>query len=162
MRSRRRSDRRVVVVGAGILGVSSAVHAARRGARVTIVTEGEVANGASGRSLSWLNASGIRSPEYHNLRVAGMNRYRTLGTDDRTRSWLRFDGGVMWGTPEETARYEDIIAFQSDQGYEAIWALPHELRNLIPGIDADAVPPDGAIVNPSDGWVDLPSLVRHL
>jgi glycine/D-amino acid oxidase-like deaminating enzyme len=133
MWSRLRSDSRVLVVGAGILGVSSAVHAARRGARVTIVTEGEVGNGASSRSLSWLNAAGIRVPEYHVLRVAGIDRYRTLGMDDRTRSWLRFDGGVMWGTPPETARYEEIIAFESDHGYEALWALPTDLQILTPG-----------------------------
>jgi glycine/D-amino acid oxidase-like deaminating enzyme len=162
MRSRRRSDSRVVILGAGVLGVSSAVYAARRGARVTIVTEAEVGSGASGRSLSWLNASAIRAPEYHRLRVAGIDRYRTLASDDRTRSWLRFDGGVMWGTPEETERYEQILAFESEQGYEAIWAGPEELRDLAPGIDVRAVPPDGAVVNPGDGWVDLPSLLGHL
>ena len=162
MRSRRRSDSRVVILGAGVLGVSSAVYAARRGARVTIVTEAEVGSGASGRSLSWLNASAIRAPEYHRLRVAGIDRYRTLASDDRTRSWLRFDGGVMWGTPEETERYEQILAFESEQGYEAIWAGPEELPDLAPGIDVRAVPPDGAVVNPGDGWVDLPLLLGHL
>jgi glycine/D-amino acid oxidase-like deaminating enzyme len=162
MRSRRRSDSRVVVVGAGILGVSSAVHLARRGAGVTIVTQGTPADGASGRSLSWLNASAIRTPEYHRLRIAGIDRYRTLATDERSRSWLRFDGGVMWGGPGQTARYEEILAFQSDHGYEAIWALPHELQNLTPGINPEAVAPDGAVVNPGDGWVDLPALITHL
>src|SRR4051794_10777458 len=162
MRSRRRSDSRVVVVGAGILGVSSAVHLARRGAQVTIVTQGTPADGASGRSLSWLNASAIRTPEYHRLRIAGIDRYRTLATDDRTRSWLRFDGGVTWGTPDQTARYEEILAFQSDHGYQAIWALPHELATLSPGINPGAVSPDGAVVNPGEGWVDLPALIGHL
>lgn len=162
MRSRRQSDSRVVVVGAGIVGVSSAVHLARRGARVTIVTQGTPADGASGRSLSWLNASAIRRPEYHRLRIAGIDRYRTLATDDRTRSWLRFDGGVTWGTPDQTARYEEILAFQSDHGYDAVWALPHELAALTPGINPDAVPRDGAVVNPGEGWVDLPALVTHL
>ena len=162
MRSRRRSDSRVVILGAGILGVSSAVHAARRGLRVTIVTEGQVGSGASGRSLSWLNAAAVRAPEYHRLRVAGLDRYRTLATDERTRSWLRFDGGVMWGTPDETPRYEELLAFESEHGYDAIWASPAELSELAPGIHPGAVPPDGVLVNPGDGWVDLPSLLRHL
>jgi glycine/D-amino acid oxidase-like deaminating enzyme len=162
MRSRRRSDSRVVVLGAGVLGVSSAVHAARRGAQVTIVTDAEVGSGASGRSLSWLNASAIRAPEYHHLRVAGIDRYRTLAMDERTRSWLRFDGGVMWGTAAETPRYEQLLGFESEHGYEAIWAAPSDLAELAPGIALDAVPPDGALVNPGDGWVDLPSLLGTL
>src|SRR5919199_534435 len=112
MRSRRRSDNRVVILGAGVLGVSCAVHAARRGSQVAIVTDAEVGSGASGRSLSWLNAAAIRRPAYHRLRVAGIDRYRTLATDDRTRSGLRFDGGVVWGRPEETARYEGLLAFE--------------------------------------------------
>jgi glycine/D-amino acid oxidase-like deaminating enzyme len=152
----------VVVLGAGVLGVSTAVHATRRGARVTIVTDAEVGSGASGRSLSWLNASGVRAPEYHRLRVAGLDRYRTVATDDRTRSWLRFDGGVMWGTPEETARYEELLAFESANGYEASWVSPADLSEFTPGIDPGAVSPHGAVVNPGDGWVDLPSLLAHL
>jgi glycine/D-amino acid oxidase-like deaminating enzyme len=162
VRSRRRSDSRVVVLGAGVLGVSTAVHLARRGARVTIVTDAEVGSGASGRSLSWLNASAVRAPEYHRLRVAGLDRYRILATDDLTKSWLRFDGGVMWGTPEETARYEELLAFESGHGYQAIWASPAEVPELAPGIHPGAVSPDGAVVNPGDGWVDLPSLLAHL
>lgn len=43
-----------VIVGAGIFGVSTGVQLARRGVQVTIVNDGPPANGASGRSLSWL------------------------------------------------------------------------------------------------------------
>ena len=57
-----RSDRlRVAVVGGGVIGVSTAQQLARAGADVVLVTEGELASGASGRSLSWLNSSGLRS-----------------------------------------------------------------------------------------------------
>jgi glycine/D-amino acid oxidase-like deaminating enzyme len=94
--------------------------------------------------------------------VAGIDRYRALATDDRTRSWLRFDGGVMWGTPEETPRYEELLAFESEHGYDAVWAAPSDLAELAPGIAPGAVPPDGALVNPGEGWIDLPSLLGHL
>ncbi|MEV0384767.1 FAD-dependent oxidoreductase [Nonomuraea sp. NPDC050643] len=45
--------RRGVVLGGGILGVSTAVHLVRGGAEVVLVTEADLAGGASGRSLSW-------------------------------------------------------------------------------------------------------------
>ena len=63
--------RRVVVLGGGALGVSSALHLAKRGAAVTLVTEAELCSGASGRSLSWLNSAGERALPYHALRMAG-------------------------------------------------------------------------------------------
>ncbi|MBN8931815.1 MAG: FAD-binding oxidoreductase, partial [Rhizobium pusense] len=46
-----------VIIGAGIFGVSTGVQLARRGIQVTILNDGPPANGASGRSLSWLNSA---------------------------------------------------------------------------------------------------------
>jgi len=46
----------VVVIGGGILGASTAAHLARGGAQVTLVTAGSLADGASGRSIAWLNS----------------------------------------------------------------------------------------------------------
>src|SRR5215207_5400401 len=87
---------RVAVIGGGAIGVSSAYHLARRGAKVWLVTEGALASGASGRSLSWLNSAAIRSEHYHQLRMAGIDRYRTLFARAPDRNWLRFDGGLSW------------------------------------------------------------------
>src|SRR5689334_20745186 len=87
---------RVAIIGAGIFGVSTAVHLARAGALVTLVTETSPASGASGRSLSWLNSARRRSAAYHALRMAGIDRYRMLATQQRDAKWLRFDGGLTW------------------------------------------------------------------
>jgi glycine/D-amino acid oxidase-like deaminating enzyme len=72
---RRGHGPRVAVVGGGVLGVSTAAQLAERGARVTLLSEADLASGASGRSLSWLNSSGRRSPQYHRLRLLGLDRY---------------------------------------------------------------------------------------
>ncbi len=87
---------KVVVVGGGVLGVSTAQQLARSGAEVVLVTEGELASQASGRSLSWLNSAGVRSEHYHRLRMAGIDRYRTLSATHPGLDWLRFDGGLAW------------------------------------------------------------------
>jgi hypothetical protein len=47
------------------------------GARVTPLTEADLGSGSSGRSLSWLNFFGRRSPEYHRLCQLGLERHRT-------------------------------------------------------------------------------------
>ncbi|MGY2079969.1 NAD(P)/FAD-dependent oxidoreductase [Modestobacter sp. SYSU DS0657] len=142
----------VVVVGGGALGVSAAAHLADRGARVTLVTDGELAGGASGRSLSWLNSAGAFPAEYHRLRMAGLARYRALDVP-----WVRFDGGIRWGdgVRESYAHHREI-------GYPGEWLTPDEVTDRTPGLDVAALPDDGVVLNPGEGWVDLPSLIAHL
>ncbi|MCP2163576.1 Glycine/D-amino acid oxidase (deaminating) [Goodfellowiella coeruleoviolacea] len=150
---------RVVVLGGGVLGVSTAHQLARQGAAVTLVSEAAPASGASGRSLAWLNSAAARSAEYHRLRVLGIDRYRTLGARVPGLDWLRFDGGLAWGA-EATTR--ETFARQRAVGYDAEWVLPDEIAALAPGVDPAAVPDHGAIFNPGEGWVDLPSLIDLL
>jgi glycine/D-amino acid oxidase-like deaminating enzyme len=92
---------RVVVVGGGIFGVSSAVHLVRLGISTTLVTDGQPAIGASGRSLAWLNSSRRRSDGYHRLRMIGIDRYRTLAAKYPNAAWLRFDGGLTWDADDD-------------------------------------------------------------
>src|ERR1700751_6026486 len=91
-----KSALKVVVIGAGIFGVSTAVHLARLGVQTTIVTDGSVANGASSRSLAWLNSARKRSAAYHRLRMEGLARYRKLAAGQDCGAWLRLDGGLTW------------------------------------------------------------------
>src|SRR5699024_8797331 len=93
----------IIVLGGGALGISTAAHLIHKGVDVTVLTEAELASGASGRSLSWLNSAGERSPEYHEFRMAGIDRYRDLKTRHPQIEWLDFGGGVFWGTGPEVA-----------------------------------------------------------
>ncbi|MBO3681941.1 FAD-binding oxidoreductase [Streptomyces sp. NEAU-YJ-81] len=153
---------RVVVVGGGILGVSTAYQLARRGAVVTLVSDGALAGGASGRSLAWLNSAAVRSPEYHRLRVLGIDRYRTLAAREPGLDWLRFDGGLAWGTADQEADFRERFAHQRANAYEADWLSPAEIATVTPGVDPAAAPKCGAIFNPGEGWVDLPPLIERL
>ncbi|WP_432572868.1 NAD(P)/FAD-dependent oxidoreductase [Kineococcus sp. SYSU DK005] len=151
---------RVVVVGGGVLGASTAAHLARAGARVDLVTEAEVASGASGRSLSWLNSAGARTDAYHLLRTVGIDRYRTFlartGLGDR----VRFDGGLTWAGPGES--HKERHAHELSIGYDSVWLSPGEVAAWTPGVDAAAIAQEGAVFNPGEGWVDLPLLVDAL
>jgi glycine/D-amino acid oxidase-like deaminating enzyme len=152
---------RVVVIGAGVLGVSTAAHLARGGALVTLVTDGAVSSGASGRSLSWLNSAGIRSAEYHALRMAGIDRYRTLlARTPAAARYLRFDGGLTWAKPGKS--HADRLRHEHAVGYDSVWLRPDEIAGWTPGIDPASVHAEGAIFNPGEGWVDLPALVGEL
>lgn len=149
-----------IVLGGGIIGVSSAVHLLRRGVDVTLITDAALVSGASGRSLSWLNSAADRTKEYHAIRMAGIDRYRTLFAQDPSREWLRFDGGLYWGKDkqqETKARY----AYESAHGYASQLVAPEEVSKIDPEVNADAVT-ESALFNQGEGWVSLPHLVNFL
>ncbi|MHC6220865.1 NAD(P)/FAD-dependent oxidoreductase [Arthrobacter sp. MMS24-S77] len=151
----------VVVLGGGILGVSTAVHLLREGASVVLLTERGLASEASGRSLSWLNSAGERSTPYHQLRLAGVDRYRTLFAADPHREWLQFGGGLMWNAAGQHEVTEARHAYEKSVGYDSKLLKPEEIESATPGINASAVP-ESAIFNPGEGWVSLPDLVEFL
>ena len=156
------SSLQVAVIGGGILGVSSAVQLARLGARVTLVTESGFSNEASGRSLAWLNSARFRSPEYHKLRMIGIDRYRTLAARYPAALWLRFDGGLTWDADDSTNQIAEAFAHEQTIGYDAQLLSPEQVATVTPGVDVRAITRQGAIFNPGEGWVDLPSLIRVL
>ncbi len=151
-----------VIIGAGIFGVSTGVQLARRGIQVTILNDGPAANGASGRSLSWLNSARMRSEPYHRLRIAGIDRYRTLASQNPDAEWLRFDGGLTWDADDERNEIDAAYRYEVSLGYDAQWLSGADVARVTPGVNASAVTPQGAIFNPGEGWVDLPALIELL
>jgi len=151
-----------VIIGAGIFGVSTGVQLARRGIKVTILNDGPPANGASGRSLSWLNSARMRSEPYHQLRMAGIDRYRTLAAQNPDAEWLRFDGGLTWDSDDERNEIDAAYRHEVSLAYDAQRLSAGDVALVTPGIEAGAITPQGAIFNPGEGWVDLPTLIRVL
>ncbi len=157
-----KSALKVVVIGAGIFGVSTAVHLARLGVQTTIVTDGPVANGASSRSLAWLNSARKRSAAYHRLRMEGLARYRKLAAGQDCGAWLRLDGGLTWDADNASNLIAEIFRHEQAIGYQTRLLAPGDIAAVTPGVDAKAVSPQGAIYNGGEGWVDLPSLIGLL
>ena len=156
------SSIKVAVIGGGVIGASTAQQLARAGADVILLTENALSSGASGRSLSWLNAAGMWREPYHRLRMAGIDRYRTLSAQQPGLRWLRFAGGLAWYPDDEDEelrrRHDHAVA----HGYDSLLLNAEHVSAHTPGVNAAAIPDTGAIWNPGEGWVDLPSLVQFL
>ncbi|MEN0084763.1 MAG: FAD-binding oxidoreductase [Leifsonia sp.] len=151
----------VVVLGGGILGASTTAQLARQGVEVTLVTAGALADGASGRSIAWLNSSGDRSAAYHYLRLVALDRYRTWREQHpRSRDYLRFDGALKWAAEGESFRR--TFEFERANGYDSVWVDRSDIARIAPDVDASAVAEEGAIFNAGEGWVSLPDLIADL
>lgn len=151
----------VAVIGGGILGTSTAAYLARAGARVTLVTSGELADGASGRSIAWLNSSGDRSASYHYLRLAGIDRYRSWQAHHpESEAYIRFDGALKWAGPGESFR--STFDFERRNGYDSLWVDRADIASIAPDVDPAAVAEEGAIYNPGEGWISMPDLIAAL
>ena len=146
----------VVVVGAGIVGASIAHHAARRGARVTLVERGALACGATGASFGWIGAHGDWPGGARDLRAGVLAHWRRLerevpgvrvrwsGSLSWPRRWGRDDGS---GAGEDGAE-DDVEVL----GAAGVAALEPALRR----------PPRRAVHVRSDGAVDAAAVTTAL
>lgn len=70
--------KRIVVIGAGIVGASLAYHLAAKGAKVSVVEAEGIASGVTGSSFAWINTSHPEPDPIALLRGAAINEYHRL------------------------------------------------------------------------------------
>jgi len=75
------AGKRVVVIGAGIVGASLAYHLAGKGANVILVEAEGIASGVTGSSFAWINTSHSGPDPIAQLRSAATQEYRRLQTE---------------------------------------------------------------------------------
>lgn len=138
----------VIVIGAGIIGASTAWHLARGGARVTILEAGVPGALATGHSWAWINASWGNPEPYFRLRRRAMAEWRTLAAAV-TEIPIDWAGGLLWDLPaEKLAAY---AAEHASWGYDIRLVDRDDALRIEPAL---ATPPDRAVHVASEGAVD--------
>ena len=126
----------VVVVGAGIVGLSTAFQLASRGVRdVTIVERRHVGAGASGKSGAIIRTHYSNEPETR-LALEGLRFFRSFG--ERVGVECRFDetGFLVFADPDDRDSLEANLGIQAALGIPARIIDPDELREIDPaGMD---------------------------
>jgi sarcosine oxidase, subunit beta len=135
-----RSSYRVVIVGAGIVGLYTAVHLARAGAGpVLVVDRGFLSSGASGR-----NGGGVRQQweTRATVRLAreSVAAYRRFGRDFGYNPWFRQGGYLFLAENEaELARLRTVHDLVVSEGLPSRVLDADAVGRFLPGIAPGAV-----------------------
>jgi sarcosine oxidase subunit beta len=142
----------VVVIGAGIMGLSIAYHLARLGVtRVSVVDKSYLCGGASGR-----NGGGIRAQwsSEANIRLMqeSIRMCQEFASEFKINVWLRQGGYLFLARSEEKRRaLEDSCKLQRECGLSTRILTPREAQKIVPELSTDGVV--AATFNPDDGVV---------
>lgn len=149
----------VVVVGAGVVGLSVAFHLARRGASVRVLERTGVGAGASG-----VQPGGVR--QQWGTRVNCLLARESIGfyRDARKLLRMRVDPGFqacgylfLAHSEAALARMRENVRLQNELGIASRILRPTDAAELVPGLAVDGVV--GAAWNADDGYVDRPQSV---
>ncbi|MFE1079906.1 NAD(P)/FAD-dependent oxidoreductase [Nocardiopsis alba] len=144
--------RTVIVVGAGVIGASVALHTALNGMRTLVLDGGaEPCTGASAASFSRATAFGKEPEPYFELNHAGLEELH--GLHAQGAPGFHPCPGLVWAAdPDRTAAQVETARAR---GYAA--AHVSARRVPVPGVEP-ADPPESVAHLPEEGWVDLPRL----
>ena len=143
---------RVVVVGAGIMGLSIAYHLARRGQTdVIVLDKSYLCGGASGRNgggvrAQWSSEANVR------LMQESIQMCRDFASEMKINIWFRQGGYLFLVRSEEKRRaLEASVKLQNDCGLRSKMLTPKEARKIVPELDTDGIA--AASYNADDGVV---------
>src|SRR5919204_3429660 len=143
----------VVIIGAGIMGVSTAYHLARlRAGRVIVLERDTVCSGSTA-----LASGGIRH-QYANrigieLTLHSIETYERFAEEFGVDPRFRQHGYLILVTTEaEHAQAERNVALQRSLGVDVSLLSPEETRRRFPYLATDNL--RGATFSPRDGYAD--------
>ncbi|MEI5519557.1 NAD(P)/FAD-dependent oxidoreductase [Streptomyces brasiliscabiei] len=129
---------KVIVVGAGVLGVCVARELAVAGADVLLLDRRGAGTGTTATTFAWTNSSRKPDPAYHRLNLAGMREHaRLAGQLSGPPSYFR-SGALQWADAANERRLSDNVARLRALGYPARWVTPAEAVRLAGGLRVPA------------------------
>jgi glycine/D-amino acid oxidase-like deaminating enzyme len=145
---------RIVVLGAGIVGIHVALELAGRGAEVTLIEAGEPGGGTTAGSFAWIDASAPGIADYLELRMLGVRAWRRWAG----KPWLSLPGTITWASDDELleAHAERVLRL----GGQVERLTSRRAREDEPDL---VVPDAGAVYRfPEEGWVQVAPAIADL
>lgn len=151
----------LVVIGGGVIGVATAIHARRAGLSVTVLEKGRVGAEQSTRNWGWIRTQG-RDPAEVPISLESRALWADLNRACQGRLGIA-TVGVTYLAKDDTALfgYADWLESVRGQGLDSRILTRTELRALMPQAQGKWA---GALHTPSDmrgePWVAVPELAR--
>jgi sarcosine oxidase subunit beta len=149
----------VIVVGAGVVGLSVAFHLQERGASVVVVERSGVGAGASG-----VQPGGVRQQWGTRVNCVLARESVVFWREVRERLEMRVDPGFracgylfLAHSDETLARLRANVALQNELGVPSRILSPAEAAEAVPGLEVETVV--GAAWCEEDGYFDRPQAV---
>jgi glycine/D-amino acid oxidase-like deaminating enzyme len=126
----------IVVVGGGIIGTACAYELASAGASVTLLERDELAAGASGRNLGYLDTS--KDPVLAPLARRSLERYAELATDPPTPFFLDAEAIGTLAVTIDQDELEDLRAWVS--AADAVGVEVERVDDRLPELEPELSP----------------------
>jgi glycine/D-amino acid oxidase-like deaminating enzyme len=152
---------KVIIIGAGVLGVSVARQLAVAGKDVLLLDQWGAGTGTTATTFAWTNSSRKPDPDYHRLNLAGMEEHARLAEQLRGAPSYFPSGALQWADAASEQWLAGNVERLQSLGYPAHWVTPDEATRIAGDLRIPATIRSIAHF-PSEGYV-LPDLfVRNL
>lgn len=150
------SAKKIIVIGAGIIGASIAWHLTKAGARVTVISGSGAGGVATPNSFAWINASWGNPETYFRLRIRAMAEWKRLA-NELPGLPLNWCGSLCWDQPAD--KLEAYATEHSSWGY----GIERINRERIAQIEPNLVePPDFALYVAAEGVAEPVAAAKAL
>lgn len=124
------------MIGAGVLGASTAHYLAEAGARVTVLEAAEVARGASAASFA-VDITRVKTPRaLFELSLASAEEHARLQASHADSAWLHQVPTLEWERDlVDRQRLRDRVERLHNRGYPARWLSVTKAREIEPALD---------------------------
>lgn len=151
----------VVIIGAGVIGVTTALFLARRNISVTVLEKGRIAAEQSSRNWGWIRQQGRDAAELP-IVVEACRLWKQLAEECGEDIGLRQTGVTYLARHDsEMEGFADFVKSAAEIGLDTRLLDADEAARLIPGMSRRF---KGAMTTPSDmraePWVAVPALAR--
>ncbi|MCY4220091.1 MAG: FAD-binding oxidoreductase [Thiotrichales bacterium] len=152
----------VAVIGAGVVGTSTAWFLARQGAKVALIEKGRVAGEQSSRNWGWVRQQG-RDRDELPIMMESNRIWRGLAEETGEQDLEFTAAGCVYLAEDERAlaRFEQWHDLAKEHQLDTRMLSAEEARATAPGVEGQWV---GGMLTPSDGraepFVAVPALAR--
>lgn len=129
---------RVAIIGAGVMGLSTAYFLAKNGVDVTVFEQKYLLYGASGRNSGGITPM-IDKKELIPFAIRSLELYDSLPSEVEFNFLFRKDGYIkLAGNEEDAEKLKNEVKVQNELGVKSKIISPEEVKEFVPDFNTDS------------------------